>query len=236
MDTPLADVTTPEVARALGVSLPAAHQALDELGVPRTGRGTVRRVDANTAAQLIARRGSTPRSSRTSSELRVLAALSFSPLGLTSFRAIAEKAGLSPTTTSRLTPRLAEERYVEQREVKTASGRAHRGIRWFANSRVWPADVREAVRATRLPRRQVKQTAALPPELHHLFWNADVATLDPLASGSYLAGRLLDAPDLRAWQWALSNLPREAVETAVGRRGVSAQTRALVRNWWRDES
>ena len=106
------DLTTPDVARMLGVSLPAAHHALDEVGVPRTGRGRVRTVDARTAARLVASRGATPPSDRSSSELRVLAALSFSPLGLRSFRAIAEKAGISPTTVSRLVSRLAAEGYL----------------------------------------------------------------------------------------------------------------------------
>lgn len=232
MDTSSTGLTTPEVARMLGVSLPAAHHALDEAGVARTGRGRVRRVDGGTASRLLAARGSTPHSSRTSSELRVLAALSFSPLGLPSLRSIAEKAGTSPTTASRVVGRLADEGYVEQREVKVASGHARREFRWFANSRLWPPDVREAVRQTRLPHR-AENSSPLPRELHHLFWNADVSTLDPRVSGSYMAERLLGAPDLRAWRWALSSLPRDAVETALGRRGVSEQTRALVRNWWR---
>jgi hypothetical protein len=44
----------------------------------------------------------------------------------------------------------------------------------------------------------------LPSELHHLFWNANVADLNPQKDGSYLAERLLQAPDLRAWNWALT--------------------------------
>lgn len=230
MDTDSAELTTPDVARMLGVSLPAAHHALNEVGVPRTGRGRVRTVDAGTARALLAARGAVPRSVRSSSELRVLAALSFSPLGLRSFRSIAQKAGVSPTTASRHTMRLADEGFVEQRDVMVAGGRARREARWFAESTGWPPDIRDAVRKTRLPQRP-PQKSALPPDLHHLFWNADLSTLDHRVSGSYMAERLLGAPDMRAWQWALTNIPRDAVETAMGRRGVQDRTRALVQNW-----
>lgn len=219
----------------LGVSLPAAHHALDEVGVPRTGRGRVRTLDAHTAERMLASRGATPRTARTDSELRVLAALSFSPLGLRSYRSTAAKAGISPTTASRVITRLADEGYVEQRDVKVPSTRARREKRWFADSTRWSPDVREAVRQTRLPQRMPQQ-ADLPPDLRYLFWNAEPSALDPRVNGSYMAERLLTAPDMRAWQWALTNIPRDSIETAVGRRGVGERTRALVRNWWGDAS
>lgn len=235
MDTTPSRVTAPELAKTLGVSLPAAHHALDKVGVPRTGRGRVRTVDARTASTILASRGATPRSARTGAELRVLAALSFSPLGLRSFRAVAEKAGVSPTTASRLVTRLADEGYAVQREVKVASARARREKRWFADSTRWSPDVRAAVRATRLRHRSPRQSN-LPPDLQYLFWNAEPSALDARKNGSYMAARLLTAPDIRAWQWALTNIPRDAVETAVSRRGVKDGTRALVQNWWNDVS
>src|SRR5690606_17040874 len=95
------DTTAPDLARALGISLPAVHRALDDLGVPRTGRGRARRIPDGTLEQLLASRGSTPQQGIPASELRVLAALSRAPLGLPSARGVASRAGLSPTSASR---------------------------------------------------------------------------------------------------------------------------------------
>jgi hypothetical protein len=156
-------------------------------------------------------------------------------LGQKSLRAIAAKAGVSPTTTSHVIASLARDGYVEQRETKVASGRARREMRWFANSSRWAPSLRDSVRRTRLPQRRPERRP-LPPELHHLFWNADVSQLDLNADGSYLADRLLRSPDLRAWHWALTNVKRSDVEKALGRRGMDERARALAQNWWADAS
>lgn len=224
-------LTAPQVARMLGVSLPAAHHALDAAGVPRTGRGHTRTASTHLVESMIDRRGAVPRSDRSGPELRVLAALSRSPLGQPSARAVAAKAGVSPTTASKVLGKLEGERLVARRESIVASGRARHERRWFANSRAWPEGLRDSVRRTRLPERHVT-LSPLPSDLHHLFWNADPSSLDPKVDGSYIAGRLLQAPDLRAWQWALTNLSRSDVTQALARRGVDEETRALARNWW----
>ncbi len=233
MDSASKTLTTPEVARALGVSLPAAHHALDTVGVPRRGRGRTRLLEAQVVEELLASRGKTPASDRSPSELRILAALSRSPLGQTSLRSIAAKAGVSPTTASNVIASLANTEYVQQREVSVASGRARRELRWFANSSSWSPELRESVRRTRLPQKRAEKEP-LPAHVHHLFWNAEVSKLSPKTDGSYLAERLLQSPDIRAWQWALTNLKRADVETALSRRGVDERTRALARNWWAD--
>lgn len=75
----------------------------------------------------------------------------------------------------------------------------------------------------------------LPRSLHHLFWNADVSRLTPDVDGSYMAGRLLDAPDLRAWRWALANISAHDIDKAISRRGVSPRIQTFVANWMRDE-
>ena len=89
------------------------------------------------------------------------------------------------------------------------------------------------MRRTRLPQKRAEKKP-LPAHVHHLFWNAEVSKLSPKTDGSYLAERLLHSPDIRAWQWALTNLKRADVETALSRRGVDERTRALARNWWAD--
>lgn len=227
-------LTTPEVARVLGVSLPTAHRALDAYGVPRTGRGRTRTASEEVMAEILSRRGTAPRSERTPTELRVLAALSRSPLGLASVRAVASKAGISPTTASRALRKLALEGFAQQRDTMVASGRARQERRWFSSNKPLPTSVKNAMRHTRLVER-TSTPRPLPSELHHLFWNANVADLNPQKDGSYLAERLLQAPDLRAWNWALTNLSRDDVEMALGRRGVDDRTRALARNWWAHE-
>lgn len=229
------DTTVPGLAKALGVSLPAAHRALDKLGVPRGGRGHVRRVPEGALERLIAARGSTPRHDMSRAELRVLAALRRAPLGLPSARSVAAQAGVSPTTASRTLRSLEGCGLVEQVPIEFARGRATRELRWKTVPGIWPESLRSAVRHTRLTRseRTDPTASALPRSLLHVFWNADVAQLSPQSDGSYMAGRLLDAPDIRAWQWALANLSPTDLETAMSRRGVSPRTRALAENWSR---
>lgn len=87
------------------------------------------------------------------------------------------------------------------------------------------------MRRTRLPRPPESSATPLPRSLRHLFWNADVSELTPEVDGSYLASRLLEAPDIRAWRWALANISPADIEKAMSRRGVNPRTKALVKNW-----
>ena len=228
------DTSAQHIARELGVSLPAVHRALDSLGVPRAGRGHVRKIPGGTLARMLATRGAAPRHPTPATELRVLAALSRAPLGLPSARSVAAQAGVSPTTASKALHHLAATNLTSQKSFDVASGRARRELRWMANTTAWSEDLRRAVRRTRLPHHEGSATA-LPRSLHHLFWNADVSKLTPDADGSYMAGRLLDAPDLRAWRWAFANIRPHDIDNAVSRRGVSPRIQTLVANWMRDE-
>lgn len=227
------DTTAPQLAKELGLSLPAAHRALDTLGIPRAGRGHTRRVPDGTLESLLAARGSTPQHETPAAELRVLAALSRAPLGLPSARSVAIRAGVSPTTASQTLHALEDRRLVARVPAELARGRATRELRWKAATTAWPEPLRSGVRRTRLPRapRTEKVSTTLPRSLHHLFWNADVTTLSPASDGSYMAGRLLEAPDIRAWRWALEHLSPADIATAASRRGVNPRTRALVENW-----
>lgn len=227
------DTSAPELARELGVSLPTVHRALDELGVPRAGRGHTRLVPPDALETLLASRGSVPRHETPAAELRVLAVLSRAPLGLPSARKVALLAGLSPTTTTKALDALEARHLITRAPLAVASGRATRELRWKADFTAWPDDLRNAVRRTRLPRPPESTTATLPRSLRHLFWNAEAAKLNPESDGSYMAGRLLEAPDVRAWRWALTNLAPVDISTAMSRRGVSDRTKTLVENWSR---
>lgn len=228
------DTSAPHIARELGVSLPAVHRALDSLGVPRTGRGHVRKIPDGTLVRLLNTRGAAPRHPTPATELRVLAALSRAPLGLPSARSVAAQAGVSTTTASKVLHHLAATNLASQKPIDVASGRARRELRWMANTAAWSEDLRRAVRRTRLPHQESSVTP-LPRSLHHLFWNADVSRLTPDVDGSYMAGRLLDAPDLRAWRWALANISAHDIDKAISRRGVSPRIQTFVANWMRDE-
>ncbi|GAA2222286.1 helix-turn-helix domain-containing protein [Herbiconiux moechotypicola] len=227
------DTTAPQLAKELGLSLPAVHRALDAEGVARTGRGHARRVPEGVLDRLLAERGSTPTQVAPGSELRVLAALSRAPLGLPSARSVATQAGLSPTTASKTLHTLRDRRLISRVSSEFARGRAKKESRWTAATHSWPEPLRSAVRRTRLPRAQNTrtETTTLPRSLHHLFWNADVKELSPETDGSYMAGRLLESPDIRAWRWALDNISLTDIDKAMSRRGVNPRTRALVANW-----
>ncbi|SDZ02360.1 MarR family transcriptional regulator [Herbiconiux ginsengi] len=225
------DTTAPQMARELGVSLPTVHRALDALGVPHPGRGHTRRIPDGASERLLAAHGSAPQHETPASELRVLAALSRAPLGLPSARSVAVQGGLSPTTATRALRALEARRLVTRVPSEIASGRAKRELRWKTDTAVWPEELRRAVRRTRLPRPQEAARAPLPRSLRHLFWNADASKLTPEADGSYMAGRLLEAPDIRAWRWALANISPTDIQTAMSRRGVNPRTKALVENW-----
>jgi len=90
-----------------------------------------------------------------------------------------------------------------------------------------------AIRAVKLPERTATTTGKLPADLLHLFWNADTDKLDLHGDASYIAGRLLTSPDIRAWNWALNNLPHSEVRVALTKRGINERTRALGTNWTR---
>jgi hypothetical protein len=234
MDTKVVGV--PEVALRLGVSLPTAHLALDKLGVPRTGRGRAREVPEDLVASLESRYGSTPTNAQLDRvDLKVLTAVLRAPLGAQSARAVAARAGVSPTTAMKALVRLQHRGFVSLKDTVVASGRARREARWFADYRNWPEEVRVGVHATVLPEPAAPRKSKLPHELHHLFWNATPTTLDPDKHGSYMAGRLLQAPDIRAWKWVMTNISREDISSAMSMRGFDKKIRVLVENWWANE-
>lgn len=239
MDT----VSATRVADTLGVSLPAVHALFDRAGVPAVGRGRSRVATKATLDEAIRARGAVPLkfAGLTRSELLVLAALSRAPLGVLSARELARKAGVSPTVAARALPEFQSMGLVEQRSrVIPVSGRAHSKQFWALNRRsaAWNKELKRAVRAVILPtptKRTVRQPTKIPARLYHHFWNADLTKLNIHRDGSYIAGRLLAAPDIGAAVWALQNLPATDIHTASTRRGVDEQTRSLISNWENSE-
>lgn len=154
--------------------------------------------------------------------------------GRGSAREVAALAGVSPTTAAKGLERLLAEGLVSHDMEKTARGGVVALPRWRANHRAWDAPLSKAVRRATLPERpSAVRSTKVPRRFHHLFWNADVADLDAERNGAYIAGRMLEAADVAAWSWALSNIDGTDIDRALSRRGVPASARALVSNWTR---
>lgn len=218
-----------ELATRIGVSLPTLHSLLDREHVVRTGRGVERSVPVAVAERILRSRphGYSP------TDLRILAALLASPLGLGSSRGIAAVAGVSPTSVGRALPRLAALGLV-RRDGRRAirAGRVTTEPRFTLDLRspAW-ADVATAVAGVRLPTREIEPAARMPQSFWHLFWNAAPAALRVDQDGAFIARRMLDSGGATAVQWALEHIATADLLAAVRGRGADARTRAMVENW-----
>src|SRR5215469_1819732 len=104
------DVSASELARELRTSVPRVVRAAQRLGFDHRhghGRLALSPEQAQKLRAVLGRHQTAPGLSGT--ETSVLAALARSPLGLTSARAVARKAGLSPTAASHALARLDQQ-------------------------------------------------------------------------------------------------------------------------------
>src|SRR5579884_3737237 len=116
--------TASQLARELGTSVPRVVRAAKRLGFDRRdGHGSLvlSSAQAQKLRAVLGRRQRVPGLSDT--EAAALAALARSPLGLTSARAVARKAGLSPTATSRALARLAAADLITHEDDVIVAGR-----------------------------------------------------------------------------------------------------------------
>ncbi len=146
---------------------------------------------------------------------------------------------MSPTVAARELVTLEQRGLVERRERVVALGRARRHEFWVLDRRneKWNAELTTAVRQVRLPAPREASSRPfdkIPLRFQHYFWNADLNTIDLERDASYLAGRLLAAPDVSAGVWALKHLPAADIRSAMRRRGVDERTRSFVANWQRE--
>ena len=173
MDTGLTSAR--QAALKLGTSIPRVKRALLRAGIEPAKRAGGR--VGLTPDQLEALRrqlGDTPDvADLTRSEALALAALARAPFGLTSVRATAERAGLSPTAAGRAVDSLRERGLVtvERRILPAGHARMVDLIRVDFSSPDWQelagavAGVRPRTREDKGPSRRV------PRRLGHLFWN-----------------------------------------------------------------
>lgn len=232
-------VTAPQLARRLGVSLPRVHRLLDADGVaPAAGHGNKRQVDRDAAARLLKRIGSVPRrvAGFDRVDMLVLAAVSRAGLGLESARAVARSAGVSPTTASKSLLLLEDQGLIERRQRRIVQGKPRTVDLWRSTltGSEWTPEITEAISRVVLPEsgpeRPLRRPRRVPARFTHLFWNADLARLDPVRDSDFVAARLMAADDPDAWAWARSNLPKNSLCKAATLRGVTPRRRALIEN------
>ena len=230
MDT----ISASEAARRLGTSLPRVQRAIERLGLARDRRRGGRvRLSERELARLRDELGvvsSVDGLNRV--ETQVLATLARAPRGLATLRAVARRAGVSPTAATGALRSLAERGLVRRERVWVAAGRAREVelVRANVTAPEWAA-LAPGLAAVRLPvRREPRRPDRLPARLRHLFWNADPSRFDLRAHGAYVAERLLSSHDLDGIAWGALALSAGDWEEAARNRGLSAGERALARN------
>jgi len=222
-----------QAARVLGTSAPRVLRALAEIGVtvPVGGRA---RLTGRQIEELQARLGRTPAVAGLSrTEVMVAAALARAPLGLVSQRAVARRAGVSPTAAARALAGLREKGLARVDRRSLAGRRAHRGEVIAADfaSRAWQRVAGELARA------QPPQTAPpgervlrVPARLGYLFWDTADSQRDVRQAGGYIARRLLQVGDTEGLAWGAENLAPEDWRHAARTRGIAPPARALALN------
>src|SRR6266536_1568292 len=230
MDT----LSASEAARRLGTSLPRVQRPIERLGlaVERRSGGRVRLRESQ-LEQLRSELGVVPSVDGLSRvETQVLAALARAPRGLAAVRAVARRAGVSPTAAAAALRSLAERGLVRREREWLAAGRAREVelVRANVTAPEW-ASIAPRLAAVRLPvGREPRRPSRVPARLRHLFWNADPSRLELDAHGGYIAERLLSSHDLDGLAWGAFALTARDWDQAARNRGLTAAERALAHN------
>lgn len=223
------------LARELGTSLPRVVRAIERLGLDVRGDNGRMRLAPADVARLREQLGVSPPRvpGLTRTEIKVLVGLSRAPLGLSSARTVAERAGVSPTAASRAIASLRARGFVTVQRRTLPAGRARTLdlIRLDYGSPRWQR-IAGAIARARPPARPRKDPARrVPPRLGHLFWNTAPSQLDTQRAGGYIARRLLSVGDPEGLAWGAANLSAADWRHAAGARGLSPQRRALAHNY-----
>lgn len=221
------------VARELGTSVPRVVRAVERLGIDaRMSNGRMLLGDEQVAL-LRAELGVSARvPGLTPVQVFVLVALRDAPLGLASIRAVARRAGVSPTASARALDALMSVGLVEREPAVLAAGSARPAELWHLDRRAprWRR-IAPLLAVVRPPVcRAAPREQRVPPALRHLFWNTARTQLDVSRGGPYIARRLLRTMDLEGLAWGASNLRGADWLQAQKARGLDPPVRALARN------
>ena len=230
MDT----ISASEAAHRLGTNLPRVQRAIERLGLEvQRGRGGRTLLSERQLEQLRAELGAVPPVGGLSRvETQVLAALARAPRGLATTRAVARRAGVSPTAAAAAIRSLIRRGLARRERAWVSAGRARELelVRADVTAQEWPA-LAPRLAAVHLPsRREPRRPTRLPARLRHLFWNADPSRLDLESHGGYIAERLLSSRDLDGLAWGVRALSARDWEQAARNRGLSAEEKALALN------
>jgi DNA-binding MarR family transcriptional regulator len=231
MDT--ATISARQAAKALNTSTPRVLRALEDAGIALPTRRRAR-LSARQLEELRARLGSIPPVGELSrTETLVAAALARSPLGLASQRALARRAGVSPTAAGRAVGRLREQGLVCVEQRTLPGRRAHRAsvIRADYGSSAWQRVAGDLARVSPPhSRSSPDRSPRVPAYLDYLFWNTADSQKDTRRAGGYIARRLLQAGDPEGLAWGAENLRPADWEDAAKTRGLEPAARSLAHN------
>lgn len=228
------DISASEAARRLGTTVPRVQRAIDRLGlgVERRGGGRVRFGEGE-LERLRGELGVVPSIDGLSRlETQVLAALARAPRGLIGARAVARRAGVSPTAAAGALRALEPRGLLRRERAWVAAGRAREVelVRANVTSPEWASLAPRLARVRPPDRDAPDRPKRLPARLRHLFWNADPSRIDLDTQGGYVAERLLTGHDLDGLAWGAGTLTSGDWQRAARTRGLAASERALARN------
>jgi len=221
------------LARELGTSAPRVSRALKKLGIEPKTVGARAALTPEQASEVRRRLGVVPPAPGLSRvQTQVLSALSRAPLGVRSARALATRAGISPTVASRTISELRAQGLVTVSRERVVEG----SVRDAPVIRANYSGERYAPLAGHLARvalpsaRPRRAPTRVPSRLAHLFWNTAPSQLDVRRAGGYIARRLLTTGDLEGLAWAAGALSPAHWRHGAQARGLSATMRALALN------
>jgi DNA-binding transcriptional ArsR family regulator len=228
------------VSRELHTTIPRVIRAIERLGLEARQDNGRMALGPSDAALLRTELGVSPPRvpGLTPTALKVLAALSRAPRGLTSARTVAQRAGVSPTAAGHAIDLLRTRGLVTVQRRTLPAGRARQFdlIRLDYASRTWQqlAGTVAAVQTPGPRRRPASQR--VPARLRHLFWNTAPSQLDTRHAGPYIARRLLSTGDPDGLAWGLANLNPSDWRHAARTRGLTPRRRALALNFAADRN
>ncbi|MEA2421917.1 MAG: hypothetical protein QOF55_1016 [Thermoleophilaceae bacterium] len=236
LNTPPTRMSAAETARRLGTSVPRVKRAIERLGLGVEthpgGRVVINRRQFERLRKELGVRKKVDDLSP--AEVAVLATLARSPFGLASDRAVAQRAGISPTSAGDALRRLEQTGLAQRERVWVAAGRAREQeiVRANYGSPQWPelSPKLATVEPPAAMRRRPRKTRTVPPRLRHLFWNAATSQLGLERSGGYIARRLVQTGDLEGLAWGAANLRPADWRHAAQARGIDERQRALAIN------
>lgn len=221
------------LADELGTNAPRVTRSLRKLNIqPKIVGNRAALTVAQTAAvrRLLGAVPPAPGLSRAQTQL--LAALSRAPLGIRSARALAWRAGVSPTLASRAVSELVAQGLatVSIERVVEGSVRDARMIRANYSDERYVRLAGDLARVV-LPAPRTSGTATrVPARLGHLFWNTASSQRDVGSAGGYIARRLLAMEDLDGLAWGARALSSADWRHGAQARGLSPRMRALALN------